>query len=186
MERDFSVYRIGAEDGLKMGPLMILCLFLCGLTTYQVWAFVPALASLLAPPVALYLMMNRTRQRYGMQCTFSALWLEGICTFFFGSLLMALFCYVALRFIWPGFIAHQVDAIVSTYSTIDSAQARDIASTMDKARKSGLIPSPIDIALELVYIGVFSGSVLSMIFALIVRKVNSKPRQTPPPPPQNI
>ena len=46
------------------------------------------------------------------------------------------------------------------------------------------LPAPIEVSLEMIYMAVFSGSLLSMVLALIVRARRPR-RDTPTPPPFN-
>jgi len=59
-----------------------------------------------------------------------------------------------------------------------------IAATLQKAAEARSLPTPIEVSLEMIYMAVFSGSLLSMVLALIVRARRPR-RDTPTPPPFN-
>lgn len=176
-ENPRSVYALGAENGLVMGPLMAVCVLLVGATAYHAWLFLPALAAMIAVPSAAWFMLARTFDRGTGISTFSALWLQGICMFFFGGLLMAVAAYAAMRWICPSFIVDQMNTIISLYGSLSDPDARQVADTLQKMLDAKAIPTPIDIALELLYAAVFSGSILSMVLSALVRAIR---RRRPP------
>ena len=49
--------------------------------------------------------------------------------------------------------------------------AADVRAVIDR----GLVPRPVDVGLALLWGGVFSGSILSMIFAVVIRAVGLRP-----------
>lgn len=178
IDKPRSVYLRGAEDGLVLGPLMALAVVLIGLTTYVPWVFLPACAVLIAVPVAVYVMLRRSYAEDHGTSTISALWLHGICAFFFGGLIMAVVAYVCMRWLKPGFIADQFRSVIEIYGSAPHPEARELAETLQKAVAARALPTPIEIALELLYAAVFTGSVLSVLMAMAVRHRGDK---TPPP-----
>lgn len=174
-----SVYRRGAEDGLVMGPLMTVIALLVGATSYIPWLGLPSLAAMLAVPAVAYVMLWRGFKASDFKASFSALWLEGICAFFFGGMIMGALVFVALRWVWPGFIADQMRLLVDILSSSTDPSASDMADGLSKSLERGIVPAPIDIVLELIYIVVFTGSLLSMLLSLLVRA--RRPSVTPPP-----
>ena len=52
-----------------------------------------------------------------------------------------------------------------------------MAADVQKIVDMGLTPRPIDVALALLWAGVFSGSILSMIYAGIIRAIGYKPKK---------
>lgn len=183
-ENTKSVYTEGAENGAILGPMMAAAVICFGASTYHPWWFIPAIICCVAVPTLAYMFMARTYARQPELSTFSALWLQGICMFFFGSLIMALAVYVAIRFFCPTFMADQVANFITLYSTIDDPAAVQAVEMMETIQKQGIMPSPIEVALELVYGAVFSGSLLSMVFSLVVRS-RGRNRRFPSPPPFN-
>lgn len=171
-----SVYAAGAENGLVLGPLMSVALLLTGASAYNMLYFLPALAAIFAVPVAAYVMLARACRLRPAASTFSALWLQGICMFFFGGLLMALVAYVSLRWIWPSYIIDQMNNVISVYSSVGDPTAADVASTLKKMIETKTVPTAIDIALELIYVAVFTGSLLSMALSALARALNRSPR----------
>lgn len=172
--RRMSVYRRGARDGALMG------LVLCGL--FASWALsmrfplaalaFPLLA--IAVPVLACLQLRRSyRIDLGMT-TLSALWMQGICIFFFGTLLMAALALVWLRWWEPGLISESLLNAADVYATIDNPDARKLAADVHTLIDKGMVPRPVDVALALLWAGVFSGSILSLVCAAVLRAMGFK------------
>ena len=170
MEGSRSVYVRGAEDGLLLGPLMAAGVVLTGVAAYAPWVVVVSLALLMAVPVAAYILLHRAYAADRRGCTLSALWLQGICTFFCGGLLMAAAVYVALRWVRPGFVTEQVSTAAALYAASGDAGARDMGETLRRAVEARILPSAVEVALELLYAAVFSGSLLSLVLAAVIRR----------------
>lgn len=173
-----SVYTRGAENGLLLGPLMAGTCLLLGLCAYHAWAVIPFAVLAFAVPAALYVMLGRAYREDRRASTLAALWLQGICGFFFGGLLMSLVVYAALRWAFPSFIYDQARMVVDLYGSMDNPDAREVARVMERAVRAHALPSPMEVALELLYFVVFTGSLLSVIFAAVIRR---RGRRTPPP-----
>ncbi len=177
-----SVYRLGAENGLTMGPLLALTAVLMGATTYVPGLFFLAVAAMIAVPATAYVMLAKAYKARPAQSTFSALWLQGICMFFFGSLIMAVVAYICMRWLCPSFVSDQVSTVVAAYGSLDDPDAQAVASTLQKAADSHSLPTPIEISLELIYMAVFSGSLLLMVLSLAVRSRGRRNNGATPPP----
>lgn len=174
-----SVYTLGAEDGLYMGPLMAATVIFIGASTYAPWLAIPGLLCAFAVPVLAYLRLARSYRSTPLPVSFSTLWLQGIAMFFFGGLVMAVVAFVTMRWIAPGFINHQVEMIINVYSSMDDPQALNMAHTFQKIKDAGALPKPLDIALQLLYLAVFSGSILSICFAMLLKRRRPVPPTFP-------
>lgn len=178
MEQPRSVYRSGAEDGLILGPVMALAIISMGASTALPWLIIPALCLFVAVPSLMYVFLLRGyRQDYGTS-TFSAMWMHGIATFFFGGLLMGLAVYVCLHWIWPDFICRQVQTTIDILKDTPGPDAAQMAQMFETAMKTGQMPGAMAVVLELIFMAVFSGSILSMILSLVIRNVHKG--ATPP------
>ncbi len=176
-----SVYRQGAEDGLLLAPLLIAASLCMGASIYRPVFILPTLIFMLAVPVVTYFSQLKSYLRQPELSTLSALWLQGICMFFFASLIMGLAVYAAMRWLWPGFINDQVDAVIAVYSSSTNPDIQSLLKGIQRARDTHSLPTSIDITLELMYMVVFTGSLLSLISALIVRVVGRNKRFHKPP-----
>ena len=177
MERSRSVYVRGAEDGLVLGPVMAAGVVLTGVAAYVPWVAVPALALLASVPALVYILLRRGYAADGCGSSLSALWLQGICPFFFGGLLMAAAAYAAIRWGRPGFVAEQVTAAAALYSAAPDAGAREMGEALGRAVEARILPTAIQVALELLYAAVFSGSILSVVLAAVIRRRHRPTKQ---------
>ena len=178
-----SVYRRGADDGFLMG-LYLSVLFIASVSSiYSALAGIASIGMALAVPFLIFFFLRRGYRSDNCRPQFSALWLHGICIFFFGSLLMALTSYLYLRFANPTYITSAIDMAKDIYSSVNTEDARQMVAMMQKLQDSHMLPTAAQIAGEIIWTGVFTGSLLSMVVSAIVRSVT---RPTPPPPPSNL
>lgn len=178
-----SVYRRGADDGFMMG-IYLSVLFIAAVSSiYSALATVACIVMAIAVPFMTFFFLRRSYRSDNCRSTFSALWLQGICIFFFGSLLMALTSYIFLRFINPDYITTVLDMAKEIYSSVNTEDALQMVAAIQKAQDSHLVFTPRQIAVEIIWAGVFTGSLLSMVVSAVVRAVT---RPTPPPPPSNL
>lgn len=164
-----SVYTLGAEDGLILGPVMAAAIVLCGASLYIAWTSLPAIAAFIAVPVIAYIRLARAQRV--QPSTFSGIWLQGICMFFFGGLIASVVAFASLRWWAPGFLGQMLDSAIAVYGQINNADVARMVDTLNKIKEMHALPSPLDVALELLYFAVFTGSILSMVYALIIRNL---------------
>lgn len=176
-----SIYRRGADDGLIFGLYLSLMFVVMAvaLTGGSVLASLTGMAMILAVPVLLYFFLRKSYLADDRRSPFSAMWLQGICIFFFGSLLMSMTAYVYMRVIHAGFIPEVFETAREAYENTGTEDGATLARMIKKIQDNNLYPTPATVAMEIVWIAVFTGSMLSMLVSLIVRTVCR--RQTPPP-----
>lgn len=172
-----SVYARGAQDGVLMGAV------LCGIFASWALSLRVAAASLafpllcLAVPVLAWWLLRRGyRADLGLS-TFSALWMHGICIFFFGTLLMAAISIVWLQWLEPGLISRSLNSAADVYAQLGTPEATRLAEDVRRIIERGMVPRPVDVALALLWTGVFSGSILSIVLAAIIRAVGYHPKK---------
>jgi hypothetical protein len=172
-----SVFKRGADDGLKLG-LMMIVLFLTAVFSMKIalLGFI-AFALTIAVPFVVYHMIKRDYLRYPDTQYFSALCLHGICIFVFGSILLAAAMYVFLRFIEPNFIIDNLLTAIAVYRSFGVDEATEMADAMQSIIDNHMVPSAISFALTSIWSVVFSGSMLSIVLAMLVRLFNKKPQQ---------
>ena len=76
--------------------------------------------------------------------------------------------YLFLRFLHPSYMTDIIVLARDTYNSMDWERGQEIASTLDTMLEKHLIPTPIQVAMEVLWTGVFSGSLLSILTALLV------------------
>ena len=90
--------------------------------------------------------------------------------------LAAVALYVFLGYIEPGYIYSLVGQAVDTYRVVGTPQAVEMADMLQKLADSHMLPSPIMVAVDMIWTVSFTGSVLSLLLSLIVRAVPLKKR----------
>ncbi len=159
------------ENGFIVG-LMICGLVLCaGLSTRLSAAVLLLIAGTACFPVVFYRMLRRSNQAAGGTLGFPEIWAEGIGTFFLGTLLPGVFAYVCLRFVWPGFIAETVSAAIEAYRAMGTDEAIGMADLLESA-VAVRMPTAADVTAQLISFNIITGTVLSLVTAIIV-KANS-------------
>lgn len=163
-----SVYALGAADGLWIGLTMSLCA-VCIIFMYSAPVLcVPAVGIFVATPFFAWVFQRRAWISQEVPATLSAVWLHGICMFLFGSLILALVVYICLRFIEPCWVATQLSEAARQLAT-DPSTAQQ-AMVVNRIIENGALPSAISIAVSTVWVVGFTGSMWSMIFAIILTK----------------
>lgn len=168
--KEKNPYRRGADDGFLMGLLLIACFLLSTFSlTHPAANFLGLLLAFVGVPVATFLFLRRSFIKDDNLTLFSSLWMQGIMMFFCGTILLALFVYVYLRFINPTFIMDMLNQVANVYENMGTPQGHQIAKGVHAMIHQNLVPSSISIALETIWVGVFTGSLLSALMAGIVR-----------------
>jgi len=167
-----SVYHRGADNGFYLGLLFIM--IFCGLVLSEHLGFfsIITIAMILSVPFVAYYFMRKSFRMNGGICDFPSLWIEGIVAFSCGGALLALVAYIFLRFIDPEYIARQVDIMISVYKdNMNDAGTEEIVGMLELIKEHNAYPTPRLISLQLFLTSCFTGSVLSMILAAVVRSV---------------
>lgn len=180
-----SVYRRGADDGFIFGVYLSVMFLLQSMATVHDWfaAQLTGAIMMLGVPALIYFFLRRGYIAEGRRSRFSAMWLHGICIFFFGSLLMALTSYIYMRLVHPGFIPEFFEILRLTYVDLGTSEALENAHMIEKIQQQHLYPAAAEIAVVFIWLAVFTGSLLSMLLSLIIRAINPATRRTPPPMP---
>lgn len=169
-----SVFRRGAEDGVKFGiylSIMFLCVAFS--TSIPLLGFLSTLMAL-GVPVFAYITLNKGYRENGCFYTFSELWSYGIILFACGAMIMALTIVVFTSWIYPTFVYDQCLIAIDAYKSLNTPEAYKIAKTLQQVVDQKSLPSPFNIAWSIFTFSVFSGSILSIIFAPIIRFFNNR------------
>lgn len=174
--RDKSPYKRGADDGFFMGLLLIV-LFLCMTLSYRfpLANWVGLLLCFAGVPVATFLFLRKSYIKDNGTTLFSSLWMQGIVIFFCATLMLALFEYLYLRVFNPTFLVEMLNHVAESYANSGTPQGEQVAKAIHAMIKQNLVPSAINIAVETIWMGVFTGSLLSAIMAGLVRMKIFKP-----------
>lgn len=156
----------GAEQGLIMGLYLSLTFVAAASTMWHQWVSIPALLLMAGVPAIIYFMLRRTYVAdYGCT-TFSEMWMQGIMIFVGGSIIMATVSYLYMKVLVPDYILQLFERSIEAMTAMgQTEQAHLVRRIIDQ----GKILTPGEVAIEFVWVGIFSGSLLSMVMAWIVR-----------------
>ncbi len=164
-----TVYHRGATDGLIMG-LYLTVMYLLQVTGMNV----PALSLLgevmmLCVPVVAYLLMSRGARETVPRPMFSAMWMHGIMIFLCGSIIMTLAAYIYMRIVDPDFIVNLFRSMSQLYAGLGTEAGDQFSHMLDKVIAAHMLPTPISFAFSLLWLGSFSGAMLSLVIAGILK-----------------
>ena len=173
----YALFRRGADDGFIFGVYLTAMFFAMAYSQQIPMLSLIAMVLMLGVPFYTYFFLRRAYVAELGTTNFSALWMQGIVMFFCGSLIMALTSFVFMRWIEPEFILTQMESLAEAYRQLNMTGSEEMADTFQNAIDRGMIPTPIQVAMQLIWTGVFTGSILSIVMALIVplRKLPTKP-----------
>lgn len=164
-----SVMGHAAHAGLPMG-LYLTAVSMCLLGSLKV----DVLPILMLPlvcgiPIVLYRLMKRTCTEDPSCCRVSSLWLMGIYTFIFGSLICALVSNLYIVFIEPGFVKDYIMMAIRDLESSPNAEA--FASQIDlmhRAVEGHALPGSMQFVASMAWTTCFFGSLLSLITARVL------------------
>ncbi len=170
MEQNISVYKRGASDGAIFGIIMI-ALFFSSIFVIDVPVLIlVTILIMLAVPFVVYKFLRKHFVQSQGYATFSELWLHGIIIFACGSLISGLVAFIFLRWIQPDFMIDQMNTIINLNQSIGDDDAEEATHLLQQMIDNKLVP----IVIQTSFLCVFTGSILSMLVALIARSISIK------------
>lgn len=176
-----SPYQLGARRGLPFGA--ILCAMFFAIVRSQVVPLLSLLAVVLfiAVPFVIYLWLRRTYVSERGMTTLSGLWMQGIMIFACGSMLCAAVSAAYLKWIEPEYISSIIHQAIDFYQGVGDDRADRVADMLERMVKAGAVPSGAYMAFEMMWLSIFSGSLLSLLLSLLAMARGVSP--VPPAPP---
>lgn len=176
-----SIYKFASESGLPVGlylSLMSACLLLS--------VRVPALPLLILPlaigfPFILWWQMKRIVREETSYNRFSSLWLGGIYTVIFGTLICMFLSAFYIVVFEPNFVGLYINnALDAVESSPLAAEYESSTRLMREALEAHILPSGFEFLSTMAWTTCFVGSILSLVLALIMsRSSNKVTRQFP-------
>ncbi len=170
-----SPYRRGADDGFVFGA------YLTASFLTMVWSSAVPLLGLVSMlllagvPVFIYMRLRRSFVADSGHTLLSSLWMQGIATFACGSLIAGAVATAYLKWIEPDFIIGRLREAIDFYSGSGWERGQEVADTLQRMIDMHLVPSAVAIVVELIWLAIFSGSLVSLLMALLAR---SRPVRT--------
>lgn len=100
---------------------------------------------------------------------FSSLWLAGIYSVIFGTLISTFFSALYITFAEPGFVTAYIQKSISMIEVSDlAAEYEPAISVMKNAMDNHALPSGMEFLMTMGWFTCFCGSILSLVIAFIV------------------
>lgn len=163
-----SLYAHAAGDGLVVGLVMIGTFLSMVLISRYPLLSPLTLALLCFTPYLAWRYVRKHWVQRQIPSSFSAVWLTGICIYLFGAIILALGIYIILGFVFPGWIENQT-LLTAQRLAADPRTFQESRMVMEIIRQ-GLLPSPISVAVSMIWLVGFTGSLWSLVYALIATR----------------
>lgn len=167
-----SPVRLGASRGIITGIYLAIMfmssLFLSG--TVLDGALTTGMAIVF--PFLLYKIMRHDFVATGRRFSVGAMWLEGLTAIMGGALIASTLMFVYLRWIEPDYIATRWAEMTEELASAPDPAMNELAESFKTASANGFAITPIMLTMSMLWMAAFSGSVLSLIVAAVVRAFN--------------
>lgn len=167
-----SIYKFASEKGLPAG-LYLSLMSACVLMSIKL----PFLPILLLPlgacfPVLIWYLMKGIVKEEPSYNKFSSLWLGGIYTIIFGTLICMFLSALYIMFVEPNFVWMYVNnALMAVESSPVAGEYERSILLMREAMEAHILPSGLEFLSTMAWFTCFAGSMLSLVIALIITKV---------------
>lgn len=170
-----SIYKYASEAGVPIG-LYLSVMSACMLLSIKI----AALPMLLLPlsigfPVLLWVIMRKISREEPSYNKFSSLWLGGIYTVIFGTLICMFLSGIYIVFFEPDFVNLYVsNALQAVEASPMSAEYESSIFLMREAMAAHILPSGMEFLTSMGWFTCFCGSLLSLVIALIISRSGKK------------
>lgn len=170
-----SIYKYASEAGLPMGAYLTI-MSACLLLSIKM----PALPMLILPlgigfPFILWVLIKRISKAEPSYNKFSSLWLGGIYTVIFGTLICLFLSALYIVFFEPGFVYQYVaNALEAVESSPMASQYASSIDMMREAIEANILPSGLEFLTTMSWFTCFVGSILSLVIALMMTQGRRK------------
>lgn len=169
-----NLYERAAFSGLYFGLYLTVLFFVNAYTQTVPLLGLVGLLLMLGVPFVVYRLLAKSYRLTEFKATYSELWLEGIVTFFFATLIVSAVSVIFMTWIYPGWLVDQFHIAIAQGEASDLPQLQNMAAILSEALAQHMLPSPIQLTLDMAWLVLFSGSMLSMLLAWVVRLRNTK------------
>lgn len=167
-----SPFKQAANDGLVLGAYLSATFVAMVGSNANFLLSALSLVMILAMPVLMYYLMRRYYLKHNCEPNFLMVWNVGMYGLGFASVLCALVTYVWLQYVQPTFIYDQAQAALALYESLP--EASDVASVLRLTIENGLLPTPIQFAVQMIMITLFVGMIISLVLTPIARMKKRK------------
>lgn len=163
-----SIYKYAAESGLPAG--LYLTMMSIGVMMSHKVELLDWVVPLLLVGFPFFMAwrmkrMVRIKPEYG---NFSPLWLFGIYTIIFGTLICMLATYLYLLYVDPHFIKESLNHAIETFSKLPDEGVSSMSEVMRQAAEKNVYPTKTQFVTSMGWFTCFSGSMLSFVLASVI------------------
>ena len=170
-----SIYKYASEAGVPVGlylTLMSACLLMSVRISVLPLLLIPLSIGF---PVFLWFILRKIGKVEPSYMKFSSLWLGGIYTVIFGTLICMFFSTLYIMFVEPGFVNLYINNAISSIESSPFAGDYEASTRlMKEAIEAHILPSSMEFLTTMAWFTCFTGSVISLILALIIPKTSKK------------
>lgn len=172
-----SVYKYAAESGVPVG-LYLICISTCFLLSLKVGLLQMLILPLVIGfPFLLGYRMKRLANMEPQYNRFYPLWLFGIYSVIFGTLICMLYSSLYLVFIDPSFISNYVAESIEGIKALPSSEHYEATiEVLQKAIDSHMLPSGTQFVTSMGWFTAFGGAMMSLVLALVISRMSAKKR----------
>lgn len=166
-----SIYKYASETGVPAG-LYLTLMSACLLMSVKIQALPVLLLPLgLGFPILLWFLMKKISKAEPGYNKFSSLWLGGIYTVIFGTLICMFLSALYIVFVEPNFVAMYVgNALEAMEASPLGGEYEASINLMREAMAAHLLPSGLEFLTSMAWFTCFCGSLLSLVVAFIMSK----------------
>ena len=177
MEKKKSIFQCAGEWGFPFGLYLA-----CAAVTYIFGDYFPPLsflflAMVLGTPFIVYYFQRRKFKEDDGFTEYAGLWMLGIMLYLLGTLVASLIVYLVLQYGRPTFMYDQAQIILDAYKDIPQMKDNEMLRIIERMVDNKLMPSPIEIVMDMYWLITFFGSVTSAVTALIAQHSIKKGRK---------
>ena len=177
MEKKKSIFQHAAEWGVPFGLYMA-----CAAMTYIFGDYFPPLsflfiAMVIGVPFVVYYFQRRKFIEDDGFTEYAGLWMLGIMLFLLGTLIASFIVYLVLQHVRPTFMYDQAQVLIDAYKDVPEMKDNDMLRVIKRMKDENLMPSPIEVVMNMYWLITFSGSLLSAITAWPAQRAIKKGRR---------
>lgn len=169
-----NIYRQGARDGLLFGALLTATSLLMIYSSLSSILSLLTLVMLIVLPVVLFMLLRRCCVMANARVTIGMLWTLGVEISVCGSLICGAVTYVWLHYIEPDFIYNSAMSAIEAYNAMPQFSQSEMVEQLRTAVNEGLLPSAIQLVVNMMMFTTLLGSVSSLVMAAIIKSFTGK------------
>lgn len=166
-----SIYRYASEAGVPVGlylTLMSACLLLSVKVAAAPLLILPLCIGF---PFVLWFQIKKISREEPSYNKFSSLWLGGIYTVIFGTLICMFFSAIYIVFCEPNFVhLYVTNALDAIESSPMAGEYEASVAMMREAMEAHILPTGLQFLMTMAWTTCFVGSILSLFMALIMSR----------------